>query len=90
MAEISKLLNVFTWFATTGGPLILALTNTTAANGQQPLSSQPNQPLVQSGTRSTANLLANPMLPAVRTLLAQRGINGEHGLHVYPDLLIHL
>lgn len=63
--------------AVNGGPLILALTNTTAANGLAPVSSTGGQPLVQNGQRSTANLLANGMLPAVRTKLAELGITNN-------------
>jgi hypothetical protein len=63
--------------AVDGGPLILALTNTTAANGQAPVSSNGGQPLVQNGQRTTANLLANPMLPAARAKLAELGITNN-------------
>ena len=69
-----------------GGPLILALTNTTAANGLSPLSSNAGQPLTQTGSRTSANLLQNAMLPAVRTLLAQRGITGKAHLPFSREL----
>jgi hypothetical protein len=62
-----------------GGPLLLALTNTTTANGQAPVSvPAAGQPLVQNGQRSTANLLTNPQLTAARAKLAELGITDNN------------
>ena len=56
-----------------GGPLILALTNTSTA----PVSSTSAGPLIQNGAKNTTELLANAMLPAVRAKLQELGITGK-------------
>lgn len=60
-----------------GGPLILALTNTTTAAGSAPVSST-NGALRQNGQKTSADLAANPQLTMVRSTLASLGVNGNN------------
>lgn len=56
-----------------GGPLVLALTDTTLS----PLSASDGQPLVQSGSKTNADLLGgNPQLASARQALLKMGIRG--------------
>ena len=56
-----------------GGPLLLALTNTTAANSQEPLSSQGEEPLVQTGQKTAQDLVNNPQRAQVTARLQALG-----------------
>lgn len=56
--------------------MILALTNTTTANGLSPVSSTDGL-LQQNGQKTTADLAANPMLPSVRSALQDLGVSGK-------------
>lgn len=56
---------------------MLALTNTTAANGQQPVSSVGTEALRQEGRRSSGDLRANPQAALVQARLAELGVTGE-------------
>lgn len=58
-----------------GGPLVLALTNTSAAAGAAPLSSSGTQPLFQAGNVTNTNLAANPQIAAARAGIVALGIN---------------
>jgi hypothetical protein len=60
--------------AVDGGPLVLALTNTSASVGLAPLSSSGNNALFQIGNRTNENLAANPQLTAARAKIVELGI----------------
>ena len=68
---------------------MLALTNTTAANNESPVSSSSTGPLRQNGKKSAQDLANNPMRAAVAARLAALGVTGisvhaDDSIEAYP------